>query len=74
MAARILAVFDISKCVRDDGTVIEPVVKFSSEGISRWVTYNWNIMMKGSVFNFTSIATQKSSNAVSSLVPRKLQD
>lgn len=35
MATQILAVFDISKAVNDDGTLIEPIVKFSSEGISR---------------------------------------
>ncbi|KLO09753.1 cytochrome P450 [Schizopora paradoxa] len=35
MATQILAVFNISKAVNDDGTLMEPVVKFSSEGISR---------------------------------------
>lgn len=37
MAVQILAVFDIGKALNEDGTVVEPVVKFSSEGISRCV-------------------------------------
>lgn len=35
MATHILAVFDIAKAVRDDGTEVEPAVKYTIDGVVR---------------------------------------